>query len=55
MFEVVLIVAGVWPPEKLDSLPYVDGAVDGDGLQYPEEEGELSATDDCVKNPGGAH
>jgi hypothetical protein len=44
MVDVVLIVAGVCPPETLES--------DGDGRQYPDEEEGLSVTDVEGKNAG---
>lgn len=53
MVEVVLMVAGVCPPETLESLPKVELAVDGEGRQYPEEEEGLSVTDVEGKNAGG--
>ena len=55
MLEVVLTVAGVRPPETFESLPYVEFAVEGDGCQNPEEEGEVSAMEEEGKNPGVCH
>jgi hypothetical protein len=61
MVEVVLMVAGVCPPETFESLPNVELAVDGEGRQYPADEDGLSATDvegrkvgcHCVSIGGG--
>ena len=51
----MLIVAGVCAPDILESLPYADAAVDGDGRQYPLEGGGLSVTDDDAKKLGVVH
>lgn len=52
MVEVLLILAGVCPPETFESLPKVELAVEGEGRQYPEEDDGLSATDVEGKKAG---
>jgi hypothetical protein len=55
MFEVALIAAGVCAPDTLVSLPYVEFAVEGDGRQYVEDEGEVSTTEDGKYPVVGGH
>lgn len=55
MLEAELMVAGVCAPDTFDSLPYAEVVVEGEGRQYPDDEGEVSATEEEGRYPGVGH
>ena len=59
MVELVLIAAGVWPPETFDSLPYAEFAVEGElrheGLSATVDEGKKPFADGHWVSIGGGY